>query len=360
MKRKNPHLVYFIADSTPSGGPMHLLNLVKNLGDEYEITVVGPAGFLQNEIERLGCRYLPMAMRVSQLWKINQIVKSVANNERLTIYHFQGVRAGRIGGLLPTPKKNSFYIYTEHLWTMDYGLGSSFRTWLQRLELRMWTRRFDQIICVSKAVKSFYEKELGVSPQKTCLIYNGVEPPILKKQDDGRHALGSIITNHPLKGLDILLEAYGSFDHKNDWPLLIVGGQDILQNKLWQNVQKKWSSLVSIIPSGSDLEKTFWSRVGIYIQPSKSEAFGMAVVEAAMAGKAVIASPKGALPEVLDNRHTVMKNLSAACLKESLENVTNEYDIYKNKALDQAAFFRQIYSLPTMVQGYRDLYQSLS
>lgn len=100
------------------------------------------------------------------------------------------------------------------------------------------------------------------------------------------------------KGFDILLEAMRRLEDK---PLhLTVCGEAVHE-------QREFLTPANVSLAGwiqRRALKDYYKKVDAVIIPSRSEGFGLVAIEAMRAGKAVIASNRGALAEIVLHRHT--------------------------------------------------------
>ena len=176
--------------------------------------------------------------------------------------------------------------------------------------------RFTTIIPVSVAV----EKKLlqaGLSPSIIKQRYLGVflhsdqTEGYLKGRDQLRNhmgvtpeqvVVGCLLFNHPVKGPDILIEAFAqAYAQNQTLHLLLVGIEpdDDLQKLLTE--QKLPLSAITTPGIITDQALARMAAADIYVQPSRQEALGLALIEAAAMGLPLIGADTGGIPEtVLD------------------------------------------------------------
>jgi glycosyltransferase involved in cell wall biosynthesis len=109
---------------------------------------------------------------------------------------------------------------------------------------------------------------------------------------------------HPEKGLDVLLAASASMRRNNvRHRILIVGGvqagYESYPQVLRQAAQRLGVTADVEFIGGVDDTAPWLQRASVYVQPSRREAFGLAVLEAMQAGRPVVASSVGGLPELV-------------------------------------------------------------
>lgn len=101
----------------------------------------------------------------------------------------------------------------------------------------------------------------------------------------------------PQKGVDYLLEQLSQC-HRDDLHLTVIGDNVIGGTQIEKHNTEKVTFLGWI-----DHEKlaSYYEKCDAVVMPSRWEAFGLVAVEAMKYGKAVIASDRGALPELVEN-----------------------------------------------------------
>ena len=112
-----------------------------------------------------------------------------------------------------------------------------------------------------------------------------------------------------VKGLDILIEAAQMIIP--EYPkvhFVILGGalfgeenykRDLEEKVILSNLSSNWHWM-----GYDEYAKEYLSELNFVVTPSRREAFGLAIVEANLSGKAVIASSVGGIPEIIINRET--------------------------------------------------------
>jgi len=211
----------------------------------------------------------------------------------LTIHHIYGDSAK-----WPIPGKGS-----KHL-----SLGDENGRFARFLEGRC-VRLSDHIIAVSEYTRGRLEERYGPMRKTIHVIHEAPEPierRLTAPSIDWRQrlSLGSkaIILfvgriNDPRKGLDILLDALARVD-RNDYVLLIAGSGDPtpVTVKAGQLGIEDKIRLLGFVDSNALLE--LYDLCAFSVFPSQMEGFGLPVLDAAAAGKRVIATRVGAIPEI--------------------------------------------------------------
>jgi glycosyltransferase involved in cell wall biosynthesis len=166
----------------------------------------------------------------------------------------------------------------------------------------------DRILCVSRAIESRL-LALGAPPGRLVTHYLGVpdlDPLPAGVREDVRRRLGipaaspviaTVAFDNPMKGVDVLTAA---FEHHlaaafPDLHLVIVGvshGDPGAPPGASGSVRVHWAGT-------QDDVRPFLAASDIYVQPSRAEGLGLAIVEAMRESLPVVASRVGGIPEVV-------------------------------------------------------------
>ena len=297
-------ILEIIGDPSLAGAPRHLLSIVENINlDKFTINVICPPGPLAGEIRKLrrhiNLDLISMNSRFDfeSIRKIRQSIKHIKPD----IIHVHGTRAGSLGRLAAIGLKNPV-IYTEHLWTQQFKLRNrvlTFAHYFANWFLDMFTTLN---IAVSRAVKDFMIASNISRASKIKVIYNGIKISNLEAkvfQSEREFLIATVGTLNPHKGMQYLIRALPKI--KNEFPgirLEIIGDgpyKRVLLNEVKKLKLKDYVKFTGFIP---DIEK-YLTRFDLYVQPSISESFGLAITQAMSVGLPVVATNTGGIPEVV-------------------------------------------------------------
>lgn len=164
------------------------------------------------------------------------------------------------------------------------------------------------------------------------------------------------------KGLDLLLKAIKQLlAEGKDVPYLVITGDGRERETLEQFVtDNNLTEHVGFVGNMLGKEKNWLlARCKFLIQPSRSEALGITVLEAMSYGKAVLATAVGGLPElVFSNQNGLLvETENVAALAKGLDKMLS-VDLSKYSA--NARKTAEKYSWHSIIQCYLDLYYSLA
>lgn len=207
-------------------------------------------------------------------------------------------------------------------------------------------------------------------PQPIAIIPNGVSPPadVPRKSLTSFQALHNhkkialyLGRVHPKKGLPLLIEAWmRAGASTNDWKLLIVGPDELSHKQELLTLIEKYNSSglssISILPPAYAEDKALLLKsASLFILPSLSEGFSMAVLEAMAASTTCLITSACNFPEI-DRAHAGMIAApSVGDIKAKLEILLNGSDL-KRMATNAANLANNSYSWHRVSQMYRDTY----
>jgi len=170
----------------------------------------------------------------------------------------------------------------------------------------------DRIIAVSDYTRMRLIDEYHIEPTRVTTIRNGFSHINYSVTDDEINAtrrslclpdkplilfVGRI--DDPRKGLDILLKAFKNVRSRIDSSLIVVGQGN---RRKMEDLQNELGICKDVIYTGfvSDFElRRLYNLCDVYVCPSRLEGFGLTLLDAMNAGKPIVASNVGAIPEII-------------------------------------------------------------
>lgn len=307
MEIKSPvKILYFITTLDIGGAEQLLLSILRGLNKrEYEPMVCCLyGGELAKEIKNLGIKVIDLKVKnkfnLMYLFKLYKFLKK----EKFDIVHTHLFHANIIGRIMARLSKVPIVVSTQHY---AFKYNGKAGVYLEKLTTKLSNR----IVAVSDAAKKFYINEVGVSPDRITLIYNGVDLDILKVTLTDKLSLREQLSLNT----DFILGCIGSFSkfkghiyllkaitevikvHKNIKLLLVGSG---LLEKYLMKVTKDLgiSKNVIFLHRRRDIPRILTS-FDICILPSLQEGLSIILLEAMAMGKPVIATAVGGNSEVI-------------------------------------------------------------
>jgi L-malate glycosyltransferase len=215
-----------------------------------------------------------------------------------------------------------------------------------------YTRTCDGIIAVSEPVRRVLARA-GVPLSKVEVIHTGVFfPPKLPSAleravarrllnlDEGRFIIGQIGAFTHEKGQDVAIDAVVSLSAELPGIQLVLAGE----GKLLASLRAKASGAPVSFPGFVDDRPSFYAALDLLIMPSRSEAWGLAALEAMAQGVPVIASNTGGLAEIIQDgvNGRLVPSGDAQALAEAIRRAAirgDERERWIQRGRDRAAEF---------------------
>lgn len=322
------------------------------------ITVCPPHNWLPDELRRAGVHTLPLPMRgAGSVMTLLHLVR-VVREQRIDIIHTHLTRATYYGLLLGLLTRKPV-VSTVHVFTSD----PAYR-WLSRLG--------NPLIAVSEAVRRWLI-EHGVPASEVQTIYNATDfvslngahanaPQEVRKEfglPESSKLIGLFAKVTPIKGQDLLLEALPQVLHSHpDTHVLFVGSTNGEFARRIQQRAKELSVSRHVVFTGlrADVARLMQA-VDVVTLPSRTETFGLAVLEAMALGKPVVATRVGGLPELVRDGETgILVDYTTTSLAHALNELLSSADLRHRLGQTARTFACQYYTPEHMVQRVEAVY----
>ncbi len=244
------------------------------------------------------------------------------------------------------------------------------RRWMEKTTVFL----ADRVIACSEAVRRVALEEVGLPEEKVVAIPNGIKVDRFRDAgrretnrgllalSPGRPVLGTVgRLDEPVKGLAVMLEAMDRVRERIPAALwLVVGGGEARARLEADAARRNLLGNVLFLGERRDVPDLLQA-LDLYVQPSLLEGFGLSVLEAMAAGKAVVASRAGGLPEVVEESVTgdLVPPGDAAALAEGIVALLLDSGRRERYGREGLARARERFPLERMVRGWTDLYREL-
>lgn len=316
-------IIYGITKSNFGGAQRYVFDLAteaKRAGHDVAV-MCGPdfakatpgKGKLIEKLEEAGIRIITIPYLKRDISFIDEIksfffILDKLQEEKPDVFHTNSSKMGGLGNLAARFAGIEKIIFTSHGWEFNAP-----RPWWQKILIMkfVWlTIIFShKTICVSNNTK----RDLRFFPfirRKLEVVHNGIgEFALLERSaarrglgihDDKAFVVGTLSELHPVKGLDVLIDAWGRFTAKRDAILMVLGDGEIRKNLEEQGENLDISNKI-IFKGFVDNAKQYLAAFDIFCLPSRSEALPYTILEAGLAARPVIATKVGGVPEIIEN-----------------------------------------------------------
>ena len=311
----------------------------------------------------LGIEVVPMVQTNKLDWRC---IKEMIHFHDISIIHCHGYKPSLLSYIAET-FSGIRIIVTCHLWN-NAILRFKVYAFLESLIMR----RSHKVVAVSGAIKDSIIK-MGVSPSKVKVIFNGIDMEkwhrdenldILqyKKQlglKEDTVVLGLFGRLYKQKGHEYLFHALSRIKTKKIEVICVGDGP--LKHELKQLVNRlDIKDTVHFLGFRHDV-KSLLQITDLFMMPSLDEGLPMALLEAMAMEKAVVITPVGAIPYVIDDGHDGVFVLpkSANALADAITNLLD--DPTKIKVIGRNAKKKVIqkFSSEVMTAGYLKIYREM-
>jgi glycosyltransferase involved in cell wall biosynthesis len=186
-----------------------------------------------------------------------------------------------------------------------------------------------RILCVSHSEHESISKVAPEIVNKLSVVYNGVFTPSgLRPVTTDKFVIGTNARLVPAKGIAELIEAFAT-STKKPAELWLLGG--------YSNNLKKYQLLAKDLGVDTRIRfigyvhnpNDYVASMNIFVHASYHEAFSLAIIEAAMLGKTIIATNVGGTPEIIQNNKTglLIEPKSSRQISSALQTLLHDQEL---------------------------------
>ena len=358
-------VLHVIARLNVGGTARYITRLAEEL-PKHKIETFVATGFVQgSEAEDPSAKKLKVIRIPSLGREINPIkdhfafkqLLEVIREVRPDILHTHTFKAGYVGRIKTkeinrAAGKQVKFVHTFHGHLFDDPEFSVLKSLIITSFERRFAMRTDAIVTVGAQVaKELLEREIG-QPEQFTNIPPGVDPlKIPKAKPRTKITIGWIArvtgVKNPLRALEIAKLF-------PDAQFLIAGGGDMLEQ-----VKAQAPSNTKVL-GWTDAPKLFASS-DIILSTSENEGMPIALIEAQLASKPVVATNVGGVSEVvLNNKTGFVTRKNTEDLAKALEKLVNSKALRTVQGKAAKAHATKAYSVEKMIQAHVSLYKKLA
>lgn len=359
---KKPRVLEIITLGELGGAQTHLLDIVKNLKDQFDFHVaIGEPGYLSEALQQEGIAVhrIPFLQRNISIINDTRAYKDICSLIRSIQPDLVCTHSSKAGfiGRKAAHKLGIPAVFTAHGWAFTDGVDYKKQKLYLQLE-KLAAKWCDRIICVSE-----YDRQLGLnngvaSDDKVVTIHNGIPADISYNKASKDHPLTIVMVARfaPPKDYALLLNAIKDLAVRNievhlvgDGPLL--SDMQSLAGLLDLNDQIKFLGARMDVPG-------LLAQADIFILSSNWEGFPITILEAMRAGLPVICSDVGGCNEAVkdgENGFLVPRGDREA-LVQSLDVLIKDQNLRYQMGLKGRISFEKYFTVDRMVKQTKQVY----
>lgn len=235
------------------------------------------------------------------------------------------------------------------------------------LSLRFLLNRSDRITAPSKAYMEAILSRLPALRSKSEYIHNGIDVAELRAGVDATGADDcytlTIAMLNEKKALDVLIRALPEARANGFVMPVLLAGDGPLKGKLCELAQSLGVDDQVRFLGFQELDaiRDLLQRCTFFVLPSRSEPFGIAILEAMSLGKAVVATRVGGIPEFVVDGHNgiLVEPDNPVALAEALRRVSSDGALRQRLGLAARRTVETQYTRERMGQQYMQVFESL-
>ncbi len=232
---------------------------------------------------------------------------------------------------------------------------------------RLCARRARRVICITDALARFNIEGVGLPAEKVSVVHYGLDelpaawgPPGGPTLPPQARVLLAVSRLEEQKGLDVAIEALARVRERHPDTVLVVLGLGS-QRKPLQALAEARGISDAVHLAGSVGDVADWlSRAEVFVHPARWEGFGLALLEAMLAGLPIVASEVSSIPEIVADGTTglLVPPDDVSQLAEAINNLLDDPARARSYGAASLERARTLFSVAAMAERtlavYRD------
>ncbi len=293
---------------------------------------------LFSDIEKkltLGVRRTPMQRHVgpgdiSAAWRTWRILSELKPD----ILHGHGAKGGAyarlFGSLFRASRSRVARIYSPHGGSLHYDADTATGKVFFQVE-RILGRATDQFLFVSGYEQKTYDAKVGHPRAPSMLVYNGLRPEEFEAVRNAKGASDFLYVGmmRDLKGPDLFLDALAEASDALSKSLTATMVGDGADKPRYEAQARSLGKRVHVTFQPAMPAREAFSLGRIMVVPSRAEAMPYIVLEALAAGKPMIASAVGGIPEIFGPESPALIRPATGELGQRMASAIKDEKVFK-------------------------------
>ena len=348
------------------GGTARYITQLANELPKHGIETFVATGFVQGaEVEDESAQSIDLIRIKSMGRSINPIKDHFARKQldkiiaevKPDIIHTHTFKAGYVTRM---KKQSITVIHTFHGHLLDDPEFSGFKSKVIIKLERILAKKSSKLVTVGRRVsEELLEQRIGhrtqfvnIPPGVVAVDVTPKEQALknLNLEDDGKPLVGWIArvtgVKNPMRALEVA-------DTLPDTRFVMVGGGDLLD-------QVKAAAPANVSVIGWAEAADLFGATDIILSTSENEGMPVALIEAQLAGKPVVATDVGSVSEVILNHETgIVTNKNAGSLASAVESLVLDKTTREEMGRLAIARAQALFSVDRMINAHIELYKSI-
>ncbi|QFY59729.1 glycosyltransferase family 4 protein [Rhizobium grahamii] len=354
------HVRDLVMEHSRAGHEIGILCDSSTGGDHEEALFDDIRPFLSLGLTRVPIRRSISFSDMAVMWDGYKKIKSL----RPDVLHGHGAKGGVLARIAGSALRVNRYrvarLYTAHGGSLHYSRSSLVGQFVLRME-RLQEYLTDALVFICDYERDTYTKRIGRPRTKTRLIYNGIADrdfELIPTRSDAVHYI-YVGMLRDLKGPDLFVDAFAKAERILGRPLsaLMIGDGPDRDRYRDMMIERGLGKRIGMLPA-MRVQQAFAMAQNLVV-PSRAEAMPYIVLEGLAAGKTLIATRVGGIPEALgkDSPALVEPENSDDLARVMAEAVS--IPGWHETAMPPVSQIKQVFSASVMAQDVLKLYQEL-
>lgn len=305
----------------------------------------------------------------TSIWRLCRVL----TNRDVDVIHTHGLKANLAGVIAAKLSRKGHVIYTVHggiSFSKEQPIKAKLYETLERILIKYNTK----VVTVSNLLQKKLQKRAQCDDKSIITINTGINEHRLEpktnieamKQDfhipTNSNVIGTIARLAPQKGLCYLIKAVKRVISSKPNTVLVIAGDGPLRNELRclareEEVLSHIRFLGFVQDIGSLLEL-----IHVFVLPSWTEGLPITILEALLAGKAVVATKVGGIPEVIEDEVNglLVEPRDPDTLADRILRLLNDDELRKTLGNAGKCLVKDRFSVEHMVAEYCSIYEEVA
>lgn len=350
-------VVHVIDDLGRGGAETMLVDLLRNLSEEYELTLVTLRPKIEFEPEQVICKeHISLNYYgAKDLFAAANTLKAIIKRVQPDLVRCQ-LYWSTIIGRMACPRSIPLF-FSVHATMNEDPIAFYKRYFLYLLE-RLTYRKYQNMIGVTQAVVDSFIK---VHPDhgRTYLLHNFVRDAFFAVAYEPSFARGkplrlvTVSNLRLIKNIGYLIEAMRLMQDKDVW--LDIYGDGPLKADLEDSIRRYGLKNVRLMGKRTDIYSVL-PQYDVFISPSTVEGFGIAVAEAMSVGLPVIISDIPVYREICKDKAIYLDNKAPSSLTTIIQSILEGATSLQKLSADNREYAQKMFSKQGYLLKLKEIY----